>query len=270
MVPPFGLVSFECLAATVGSPWTGDWQSIEIESVRSAELVVLGPEGGWIADLELSGSRVTVGRLPENNVVLQPDPDRLVTRSAHCTLERDGSRWMVVDGGSVNGTYVRRGGELRRVEGRAALHDGDVICVVAAIEANGQRRFFELAFTAAGDSQATRSVPEAAALATGCLSYDPDAARLVLVRGSERHELQIRAQAHRLVRFMAERNADAGGSPVLCTHDELMHAVWADEPMHTRVELARLMWELRKKLEPFGAGHLIENERRLGYRLRTC
>ena len=30
------------------------------------------------------------------------------------------------------------------------------------------------------------------------------------------------------------------------------------------------MWELRKKLEPFGAEHLIENERRLGYRLRTC
>ena len=52
--------------------------------------------------------------------------------------------------------------------------------------------------------------------------------------------------------------------------DEELRAVWADEPMHTRVELARLMWELRKKLEPFGAGHLIENERRLGYRLRTC
>jgi DNA-binding response OmpR family regulator len=49
-----------------------------------------------------------------------------------------------------------------------------------------------------------------------------------------------------------------------------MHAVWADEPMHTREELAKLMWELRRKLEPFHAEHLIENERRLGYRLRTC
>jgi DNA-binding winged helix-turn-helix (wHTH) protein len=69
---------------------------------------------------------------------------------------------------------------------------------------------------------------------------------------------------------MVERNAAAGGSPVLCTHEELMQAVWADEPMHTREELAKLVWELRKKLEPFGAEHLIENERRLGYRLRTC
>jgi hypothetical protein len=240
--------------------------------VRSAGLVVVGPDGTHLAELELSGERVTVGRLPENDVVLQPDAERLVTRSAHCTLEREGAHWAVVDGGSVNGTFVRRGGELRRVEGRATLRNGDVICVVATSGVDDERRYFELTFSAVGDSQATRPVPEAVAFAadvTACLSYDADAARLVLVRGAERHELQIRAQAHRLVRFMADRNATLGGS-VLCTHDELMHAVWADEPMHTRVELARLMWELRKKLEPFGAGHLIENERRLGYRLRTC
>jgi DNA-binding winged helix-turn-helix (wHTH) protein len=40
--------------------------------------------------------------------------------------------------------------------------------------------------------------------------------------------------------------------------------------MHTRVELAKLVWELRKQLEPFGAERLIENERRRGYRMRTC
>src|SRR5207302_8202423 len=94
--------------------------------------------------------------------------------------------------------------------------------------------------------------------------------RLFLVQQNQRHELQIRAQAHRLVRYMVERNTESGGAPALCTHDELMHAVWADEPMHSREELAKLVWELRKKLEPFGAEHLIENERRLGYRLRTC
>jgi DNA-binding response OmpR family regulator len=40
--------------------------------------------------------------------------------------------------------------------------------------------------------------------------------------------------------------------------------------MHSREELAKIVWELRRQLEPFGAGHLIENERGLGYRLRTC
>jgi DNA-binding winged helix-turn-helix (wHTH) protein len=103
-----------------------------------------------------------------------------------------------------------------------------------------------------------------------CLSYDLDEARLLLVQGAEKREIQVRAQAHRLIRHMVERNAASGGAPALCTHDELMHAVWADEPMHTREELAKLVWELRKKLEPFGAAHLIENERGRGYRMRTC
>jgi DNA-binding winged helix-turn-helix (wHTH) protein len=103
-----------------------------------------------------------------------------------------------------------------------------------------------------------------------CLSYDLDEARLLLVRGAEKHEIQVRAQAHLLIRYMVERNAASGGAPALCTHDELMHAVWADEPMHTREELAKLVWELRKKLEPFDAAHLIENERGRGYRMLTC
>src|SRR2546430_15213315 len=68
---------------------------------------------------------------------------------------------------------------------------------------------------------------------------------------------------------MVERNAAGGGAPALCTHDELMRAVWADEPMHTREELAKLVWELRKRLEPFDAAGLIENERGLGYRLHA-
>jgi DNA-binding winged helix-turn-helix (wHTH) protein len=103
-----------------------------------------------------------------------------------------------------------------------------------------------------------------------CLSYDVDQARLVLVQDGERHEITIRAQGHRLVRYMAERNEAGGGGAALCTHEELMQAVWADEPMHTREELAKLFWELRKKLESFGAAQLIENERGRGYRLQTC
>ena len=213
---------------------------------------------------------MTIGRLPElNDIALQPDPELLVTRAAHCTLEREGRRWFVVDGGSVNGTYVRRGGEVRRVTERTALSHGDVVHVLASATETGERTYFELAFHEPRDSQATRAVALEGLRAADCLSYDAGAARLFLVRNGERHEIQVRAQAHRLVRHMAERNA-AAGAPVLCTHDELMRAVWADEPMHTRMELAKLVWELRRKLEPFAAEHLIENERRLGYRLRTC
>jgi len=235
-----------------------------------AEIVVSRPDGSPAVSVALSGERVTVGRLPGiNEIVLAPDPELLVTRAGHLALEREGGLWFVVDGGSVNGTYLRRGDTFERVSERTPLRDGDVICVLASISESGERRYFELAYHGAEDSQATRSVltPDADA---ECLSYDSDAARLVLVRAGERHEIPIRAQAHRLVRYMVERNAAAGGTPTLCTHDELMHAVWADEPMHSRVELAKIVWELRKKLEPFDAEHLIENERRLGYRMRTC
>jgi DNA-binding response OmpR family regulator len=233
-------------------------------------MVVSGPDGAVLASVDLSGTQMTVGRLPDlNDIALQPDTELLVTRAGHFTLERSGAHWYVVDGGSVNGTFLRRGSTLQRLTERTALHDGDVVCVLASIDDGGERRFFELAFSADGDSQATRAVVDRRATAA-CLSYDLDEARLVLVRGAEKHEIQIRAQAHLLVRYMVERNAAAGGTPALCTHDELMYAVWADEPMHTRVELAKLVWELRKKLEPFEAEHLIENERRLGYRMRTC
>ena len=247
-----------------------EFRSTPVAPGEGAEVVISGPDGAEAVTVVLTGARATVGRLPEvNDIALQPDPELLVTRAGHCTLERQGAVWFVVDGGSVNGTFLRRGGgALQRLTERTALRDGDVVCVLASAESD-ERRFFELAFHAAGDSQATRAVltPEARA---ECLRYDPDEARLVLVQAGEKHEIHIRAQAHRLVRYMVERNAASGGTPALCTHDELMHAVWADEPMHSRVELAKLVWELRKKLEPFEAEHLIENERRLGYRMRTC
>jgi DNA-binding winged helix-turn-helix (wHTH) protein len=103
-----------------------------------------------------------------------------------------------------------------------------------------------------------------------CVEYDARGGRIVAVTDAGRHEIQVRPQVHRLVGFMAERNAASAGGAVLCTHEELMNAVWGDEPMHTSTELARLFWELRRALEPFGATDAVANERRRGYRLVTC
>lgn len=243
----------------------------------AAELLALRPDGRVLQRFPLTSQRVTVGRLPgQNDVALEPDPELLVSRTAHCTLEREEGRWLVVDGGSVNGTYLRRAGRLERVEGRIALLDGDVVCILASVTPSGERRFFELAIGSLGAPPATRTAPLAArpegarTTSTGCLAYDRSGARLVLVQGEGRHEIRLRPQGHRLVAFMAERNAAAGGVPVLCPHDELMRAVWGDEPMHNRLELARLVWELRRELRPYAAEHLVESERRRGYRLRTC
>jgi hypothetical protein len=240
---------------------------------QGADLLVLGPDGRTLADVRLADARISVGRLSgANDVVLVPDPDRLVSRVGHCAFEEERGRWFVVDGGGVNGTFLRRGDRLERVAGRRILEDGDVVCVLASLDEEGEQTFFELRFHESDDSQATRAASFAvgAARTEACLSYDRAEARLVLEQAGERREIHVRAQAHRLVRYMAERNAAIEGAPALCTHDELMQAVWAGEPMHTRTELAKLVWELRRALEPFGAAELIESERRRGYRLRTC
>jgi FHA domain-containing protein len=235
------------------------------------EIAVSGPDGAALTTIQPTPPRVTVGRLPEvNDIVLEPDPELLVSRVAHCTLEADGPRWFVVDGGSVNGTFLRRNGVLEQVAGRTQLHDGDVVCILGST-ANGQHRYFELAVGTLDDSQATRAAGRRpGAPEETCLDYDAAEARLLLVQHGEHIEIPIRAQAHRLLGYMEARNRASGSAAALCTHDELMEAIWAGEPLHNRMELAKIVWELRKKLEPYGADHLIENERGLGYRLRTC
>ena len=88
----------------------------------SAEVVVSAPDGSELASVTLSGTKVTVGRLPDvNDIALHPDPELLVTRAGHFAFEREGSQWFVVDGGSVNGTFLRRGGTLQPVTASADL-----------------------------------------------------------------------------------------------------------------------------------------------------
>jgi len=231
-----------------------------------ARLVVRGPDGRERDVVALAGDRITIGRLAAvNDIALEPDPQQLVSRQEHCSLQRDGSRWFVVDTGSTNGTYIRRGHELERVSGRGELADGDAVCIVAMLADDRTPAYWEISFDDRGRTRAASFV-----LRPACLTYDSEQVRLFLVLGNDRHEIPLRPQTHRLVGFMAERNAAASGTPVLCTHNELMEAVWADEPRHPREELNKLFWELRKKLEPFGAVDLFESERGLGYRMKSC
>src|SRR5437868_53520 len=115
------------------------------ERAARAVVVISGLDGATIASVPLHGARVTVGRLPDvNDIALDPDPQRLISRAGHCTFEQHGRAWFIVDGGSVNGTFLRRGPSLRRVVERIALHDGDVVCVLASVSEAGQQAFFEL------------------------------------------------------------------------------------------------------------------------------
>ena len=75
-----------------------------------------------IVDLVPLGDRITIGRRPTNDVVL--DWDSEISR-VHAALERLGDDWTVVDDGlSRNGSFVNGS----RVHGRHRLHDRDRMC----------------------------------------------------------------------------------------------------------------------------------------------
>ena len=70
-------------------------------------LEVRGPDGQcWTH--ELTSERASVGRFDRNDIVLSPDPHRLVTGISHCTVERGESGWQLVHRG-LNATWIRPG-----------------------------------------------------------------------------------------------------------------------------------------------------------------
>ena len=229
-------------------------------------LDVSGP-GGQQFRVELAKDRVTIGRFEQfNDVALEPDPQQLITRQVHCAVERDLRGWWVVDNGSVNRTFVRHGTTVEVVFGRALLTDGDSIRILGKLTETGKPLYWELTF---GDPLGTRPAGQMPHLAF--LEYDWIQAKLFRVDGSSRQEIQdLRPQEHKLIRYMDQRNRANGNVPVMCTYEELLIAIWGEEPYHTETEVNHLMWELRQKLEPSPKDpQFLETVRGLGYRLIT-
>ena len=83
-----------------------------------AQLVVLDADGERKETISITRDPIVIGRLSTNDVVLA---DSNVSRR-HAELRRDGSRWMIVDLGSTNGTMVN--GKLAREQ---TLKEGDRI-----------------------------------------------------------------------------------------------------------------------------------------------
>src|SRR2546430_17082719 len=98
-----------------------EFRSSPSELGRAAEVVVSSPDGGPQATVGLSGPRVTVGRHSDaNDIALEPDPELLVTRAGHCAFQREGTQRFVAHGGTVNGTFPRRGARRGTATGAAS------------------------------------------------------------------------------------------------------------------------------------------------------
>ncbi|TWO71692.1 FHA domain-containing protein [Caenimonas sedimenti] len=79
-------------------------------------------EGVEVKHVYLHKDRTTLGRRPENDIVL----DTLVVSGTHCTFDLVGvADVFLEDKGSTNGTYVND----HMVKSRTRLHDGDVIAI---------------------------------------------------------------------------------------------------------------------------------------------
>jgi len=229
-------------------------------------LEVRGPDGQELT-IELSKDRLTIGRYRDfNDISLEPDPQQLVTRKAHCAIERDAEGWWVVDNGSVNRTFMQSGKMVEVVNGRAQLLDGDVIRILGRLVEGGEPTYWELTFRDPLKTQRAVQVTQ-----VEYLEYDWIQARLFRVDGPNREETRaLRPQEHKLIRYMDQRNRANENIPVMCNFDELIIAVWGEEPYHTEGELSHLIWELRQKLETDPKEpRFLQTVRGLGYRLVT-
>lgn len=229
-------------------------------------LDVSGPDGQQFR-VELAKDRMTIGRFEQfNDIALELDPQQLITRKVHCAVERDTHGWWVIDNGSVNRTFVRQGETVEVVFGRALLTDGDSIRILGKLTETGEPLYWELIFSDPLGTRPATQVPHMA-----YLEYDWIQAKLFLVDGPTRQEIHdLRPQEHKLIRYMDQRNRANGNVPVMCTYEELLIAIWGEEPFHTEADVNHLVWELRQKLELRPKDpQFLETVRGLGYRLVT-
>jgi pSer/pThr/pTyr-binding forkhead associated (FHA) protein len=227
---------------------------------------VHGPNDETFA-VELTKDRLTIGRFQDfNDIGLEPDPQQLITRKAHCVVEREADTWWVIDNGSVNRTFIRREGGVEVVYGRASIQDGDAIRILGLLTDNGQPLYWELVFR---DPLKTQRVDEGSSTVT--IEYDWIQARLFRIEGTHREEIRnLRPQEHKLIRYMDQRNRANGQVAVMCSYEELITAIWGDEINHVEAEVNHLVYELRQKIEPDpNDPRFLQSVRGLGYRLET-
>ncbi len=217
--------------------------------------------------VELVKDRITIGRFGQfNDVGLEPDPQQLITRKAHCVLERKADSWWIIDNGSVNRTFVVRDRGMEAVNGCATIQDGEAIRILGLLTENGEPIYWELCFH--DPLKTNRALGEPVPVS---LEYDWIQAKLFQVRGGYRQEIRnLRPQEHKLIRYMDQRNRANGYVAVMCSYEELIGAIWGDEIGHIEAEVNHLAYELRQKIEPDPNDPcFLQAVRGLGYRLET-
>ena len=227
--------------------------------------------------VDLTKNRTTIGRLGDfNDVGLEPDPQHLITRKAHCTIEQNIEGWWVIDNGSVNRTFVQREHVMEVVEGRMQITDGDIIRLLGRLFEDADPVYWELIFRDPMKTQFANITPKARQIGelprdNVFLVYDWIQAKLFCVESATRKEISgLSPQEHKLVRYMDKRNQDNGYVAVMCEYEEIIAAIWGTAAGPGKMDVNRLVWQLRKKIEPNPEEpQFLQTEPKMGYRLVT-
>lgn len=208
--------------------------------------------------------KITLGRL-ENNHISLPDPHKNISR-LHCEFSFQGKEWVISDNYSANGTYIQRTGEREDIDVRCyedgfILKEGDTIKILAWLDEDEEPIFWQFTFHDSPTNQiwGFQGKPK--------YEYNLSEQQLWRVTRDNKEVIKLAKNQRLLIHHMAQRNNEQCQS-VLCFHDELIKAVWGDPFGHTRNEVNRIVWEIRKKIEPdAGEPEILCSEHGQGYRL---
>lgn len=223
-------------------------------------LEIIPPEDGEPRIVPLTKTRITIGRDPSHNdIALQPDPQRLVSRQEHCFVELQGSCWSVgSNGSSRNPTLLRQGSGLCLVQNLVVLTDGMTIYIQGRLTETGEPLFWKCRFRDPEGTQSGHAVPY--------LAYEWSRHHLFRVVGGVSEVVHLSPREDRLLQCLWAHNEEHHAPSVVSVSD-LMQAVWGEEAStHSSQELHKLVSSIREKMEiDPETPRFLQNDRGKGY-----
>jgi DNA-binding winged helix-turn-helix (wHTH) protein len=209
-----------------------------------------------------------LGRLKTiNDISLEPDPQKLITRYMHCSIEFENNSYWVIDNASKNGTFIRKDNIVKKINGKEKLYNNNLIQILGSIDKNSNPHYWEIRFI---DPLAT--VEALKIFDYHYIEYDWIQAKLFICTNEDKQEIKgLTPQEHKLIRFMQQKNKNNGNTSVMCSYEEIIEAVWEQYKItRTKNDVNHLIAVLRKKIEknPDNPKYLL-NIRGMGYRLMS-
>jgi hypothetical protein len=235
------------------------------KSLSVMPYLVLTSLEGKQKKIPINQDKLLIGRLPDiNDISLFPDPQNLITRYMHCSIEIRNSTCWLVDNASKNGTFIKHNNVIQKLNGGIKLQDNDCIMILGKIDEQDQVKYWELLFK---DPLATEDLKKDKIT----LIYDWIQAKLFInLDGKIKEVCSLTPLEHKLIRYMDQKNKLNNNAPVMCSYEELIPAIWEDIYSYTTNDVNHIVAALRKKIElDYKNPIFLTNVRGLGYRFIT-